>query len=79
MAFTFLDIYIYIYINDIVTDTGSNIRLFAGYTSLYVVVEDPITAAICLNTDLDKISRWAQLGKCPSILLRLNHSTILVN
>ena len=48
-----------IYINDIVTDIGSNIRLFADDTSLYIVVDDPITAANCINTDLDKISRWA--------------------
>ena len=48
-----------IYINDIVTDIGSNIRLFADDTSLYIIVDDPITAANCINTDLDKISRWA--------------------
>ena len=47
-----------IYINDIVTDIGSNIRVFADDTSLYIVVDDPITAANCLNVDLDKISRW---------------------
>ena len=43
----------------IVIDIGSNIRLFADDTSLYIVIDDPITAANCLNTDLDKISRWA--------------------
>ncbi|MCG7868583.1 MAG: endonuclease/exonuclease/phosphatase family protein [Candidatus Thiodiazotropha taylori] len=48
-----------LYINDIVTDIGSNIRLFADDTSLYIVVDDPTNAANCLNTDLDKISRWA--------------------
>ncbi|MCG7870185.1 MAG: hypothetical protein JAY74_27935 [Candidatus Thiodiazotropha taylori] len=48
-----------LYINDIVNDIGSNIRLFADDTSLYIVVDDPITTANCLNTDLDKISRWA--------------------
>ena len=47
-----------LYINDIVTDIGSNIRLFADDTSLYIV-DDPSDAANCLNTDLDKISRWA--------------------
>ena len=46
-----------LYINDIVTDIGSNIRLFADDTSLYIVVDDPSDAANCLNTDLDKISR----------------------
>ena len=48
-----------LYINDIITDIGSNIRLFADDTSLYIVVDDPSDAANCLNTDLDKISRWA--------------------
>ena len=48
-----------LYINDIVTDIGSNIRLFADDTSLYIVVDDPSDAANCLNTDFDKISRWA--------------------
>ncbi|MCG7879453.1 MAG: reverse transcriptase domain-containing protein [Candidatus Thiodiazotropha taylori] len=48
-----------VYINDIVTDIGSNIRLFADDTSLYIVVDDPISAAECINTDLQKISRWA--------------------
>ena len=45
-----------LYINDIVTDIGSNIRLFADDTSLYIVVDDPSNAANCLNTDLGKIS-----------------------
>ena len=49
----------YHHLNDIVNDIGSNIRLFADDTSLYIVVDDPITAANCLNTDLEKISRWA--------------------
>ena len=48
-----------LYINDIVEDIGSNIRLFADDTSLYIIVENPATAALCLNTDLGKISRWA--------------------
>ncbi|MCW4344426.1 MAG: reverse transcriptase domain-containing protein [Candidatus Thiodiazotropha endolucinida] len=48
-----------LYINDIVYDIGSNIRLFADDTSLFIIVEDPITAAACLNNDIDKISQWA--------------------
>ena len=50
-----------VYINDIVIDIGSNIRLFADDTSLYIIVDDPVTAAWCLNTDLQRISRWAAL------------------
>ena len=41
------------YINDIVRDIGSNIRLFTEDISL------PVTAADSLNTDLNKISQWA--------------------
>lgn len=48
-----------VYINDIVADIGSNIRLFADDTSVFIIVDDPVTAAHCLNSDLSKISRWA--------------------
>ena len=47
------------YINDIVKDIGSNIRLFADDTSLFIIVDNPVTAADSLNTDLNKISQWA--------------------
>ena len=47
------------YISDIVNDIGSNIRLFADDTSLFIIVEDPLEAAGSLNTDLDRISQWA--------------------
>ena len=45
--------------NDIVTDIGSNIRLFADDTSLYIIVHSPLVAAETLNADLENISRWA--------------------
>ena len=48
-----------LYINDLVTDIVSNIRLSADDTSLNIVVDDPSNPANCFNTDLDKISRWA--------------------
>ena len=48
-----------LYINDIVEDIVSNIRLFADDTSLFIIVDDPVIAAGCINTDLDKISNWA--------------------
>ena len=38
-----------VYINDIVLDIGSNIRLFADDTSVYIVVDDPITATACIT------------------------------
>ena len=48
-----------LYINDIVADIGSNIRLFADDTSLFIIVENPVLSADCLNRDLDKIKQWA--------------------
>ena len=50
-----------VYINDIVIDIGLNKRLFADETSLYIIVDDPVTAVGCLNTDLQRISRWTSL------------------
>ena len=50
-----------VYINHIVVDIGSHIRLFADDTSLYIIVDDPVTAAGCLNTDLQKITIWAAI------------------
>ena len=32
---------------------------FADDTSLYLIVEDPVTAADLMDTDLDKIHTWA--------------------
>ena len=49
-----------LYINDIVQDIGSNIRLFADDTSLSLIVENPDTAAATLNSDLEKIIQWAK-------------------
>ena len=49
------------FINDIVTDIGSNIRLFGDDTSLFmtfenpdIVAENPDTAAELLNLDFEK-------------------------
>ena len=43
-----------LYINDIVQDIGSNSRLFADDTSLFIIVDDPVTEVGCINTDLEK-------------------------
>ena len=48
-----------LYINDIVKNMGSNIRLFADDTSIFIIVENPISAAQLLNSDLEKIAKWA--------------------
>ena len=50
-----------LYINDIVKNIGSHIRLFADDTSLFIIVDNPTTAALCLNSDLEKLSRWAAI------------------
>ena len=50
-----------IYINDIVHELASNIRLFANDTSLYIIVDNPVNAALHLNADLQKIYNWALL------------------
>ena len=49
-----------IYINDIVNDIHSCIRLFADDTSLCLIVEDPAMAADLMNTDLEKIHKWPE-------------------
>ena len=49
-----------LFINDIVVDIGSNIRLFADDTSLYMAVDNPDTAAELLNLDINKIMTWAK-------------------
>ena len=43
-----------IYINDIVDDIHSCIKLFADDTSLYIIVDNTISAADELNADLAK-------------------------
>ncbi len=48
-----------VYINDIVNNIRSHIRLFADDTSLFIIVEDPATSAQLLNTDLELIHAWA--------------------
>ena len=49
-----------LYINDIVTDIHSSVRLFADDSSLYIIVDDPTDAAEQLNIDLETINRWAE-------------------
>ena len=49
-----------IFINDIVNDINSSIRLFAGDTCIFEIVDDPIASAAVLNDDLKKILIWAK-------------------
>ena len=49
-----------LYINDIVKDIGSNIRLFQDDTSISLAVKNPDTAAATLNSDLEELAQWAK-------------------
>ncbi len=40
-------------------EINSKIRLFADDTSLYIIVDDPVTSAISLNDDLHTIHQWS--------------------
>ena len=48
-----------LYINDIVHEINSSIRLFADNTSIYIIVDFPDSAAQILNIDLERIAYWA--------------------
>ena len=51
-----------IYINDIVSNIDSNIRLFADDTSLYLVINhrnEVLSSTQLLNSDIEKINKWA--------------------
>ena len=50
---------------DIHPNQGPNIRLFADDTSLFIIVDNPTTAALCLNSDPEKLSRWAAIWLVP--------------
>ena len=47
------------FINDIVKEIHSNIRLFADDTSLYIIVDFPDSAAQILILDLERLYNWA--------------------
>jgi hypothetical protein len=52
-------IFLIIFINDIVTEIHSSIKLFANDTSLYVIVDNPRESAITLNSDMATIHTWS--------------------
>lgn len=78
-----------VYINDIVQDIQSNIRLFADNASLFIVVDNPVLTINKINHDVDKISNWVFLiicnpSKTESLLFSskrqpTNHPTIQLN
>ena len=50
-----------LFINDIVREINSNIRLFADNTTIYIIVDFPDSAAQILNIDLERIAHWAAM------------------
>lgn len=52
-----------IYINDIITDIQSTIKLFADDTSMYSFINNPTDQAFILNSDLAKINDWSKKWK----------------
>ena len=70
-----------LHINDILDDVDSSIRLFADDTCLYNIVDNPFQAAEQLNSDLQKMHRYAARwlvtfnpGKSEPILLSRKHN-----
>ena len=52
-------LHFFIYINDILRNINSSIRLFADDTCLFIIVENPIQSATILNSDISQIYTWA--------------------
>ena len=52
-----------IYINDIVNNTESVIKLFADNTSLSLALNNSDSRAEILNHDLEKINKWSKKWK----------------
>ena len=50
-----------VFINDIVENIHSTVRLFADDTSMYIIVDNPDTAAEVLNNDLEQIHEWSKM------------------
>ena len=68
-----------LYINDIINDIGSDIRLFADDTSLFIIVDNPVTAADCWIQILINFRGGLQPGLLQSTLLKLKLYCSLVN
>ena len=52
-----------IYINDIVNDIKSTIKLFADDTSIYLSIDDVERRTLILNSDMIKINEWSKRWK----------------
>ena len=80
-----------LFINDIVHEINSNIRLFADDTTIYIIVDFPDLTALILNIDLERIAHWAAMwlvdfnpNKNKAMLIsrkiyRINHPALYFN
>ena len=73
-----------IYINDICDGIESEIRLFPDDNTVYVVVDNPVSAANQLNNDLEKMNVWSKKWlvkfspkKTKSMLVSLKREEVL--
>ena len=48
-----------VYINDLIAGMKSDARIFADDTSLFVIVDDPVSAHETLSHDLGLVQDWA--------------------
>ena len=76
-----------VYINDLVDEVDCAIKLFADDTTLYVTVDDQDACTLSLNTNLDRINKWAdtwlvnfnpQKTECMTLSLKRNVASIPV-
>ena len=56
---------------------GSNIRIFADDTSLFIVFDNPLAAAICLNTELFRLPDGLSPGL--KILIQQKNEFLLIS
>ena len=49
-----------VFINDITENIGTNIRLFADDTTLFIDFNDEAEAANNINSDLATLNKWAE-------------------
>ena len=64
--------FFYIYINDLSDNLKCNVKLFAGDTSMFSLVRDPINTSQKLSNDLVKLVFGPINEKYPSIQIHLN-------
>ena len=48
-----------IYINDLSDNLESNVKLFSEDTSMFLIVNEPVTSLEKLNKDIDNIGLWS--------------------